>query len=434
MNSQTPGTLVMLASVGGTAAPVIRSIQESRPAKIIFFTSTGSYGSVTAEIVPAIMPALGCIPPHEIVQTPDEQDLGQSTFCLLREVPAAMRKLGENAEWPPLVDFTGGTKVMSAALVWASSRYPCQFSYIGADTAASRTKGGLGIVVDGQERCLLRENPWNRIAWFDIKDAVALFNAGQYANAANRMQQICTQVSDTSAKRLFSLILQLWQGYAAWDVFEHQKAIRLISAATQPLNDIAPAQEALWPGLMAFADHNLTCHEMLKGIMQQGITSLSIESIQDLTANALRRIRLENKFDDGTARLYSAIEKLAKYALMKNHGIDNSKCRPEQLPDTLQAEFTRRYGEADAPSGTMQFGLHASIEVLDALGDPLAARYRQQAETFEKLLPLRNNSILGHGITPISRENAEKLLDATLELLDIPETELVNFPQLSGYQ
>lgn len=428
-NEPSQPNAVMLASVGGSTAPVIKSIQESRPAKIIFFVSAESYALVTREILPAVMPVLGGIPPHEIIKTPDEQDLGQSTFVLLREVPAAMHKLGESDEWPSLVDFTGGTKVMSAALVWAASRFACQFSYVGADSPDARNKGGLGIVIDGKERCLLRENPWNEIAWFAVQDATALFNAGQYANAAALLNKICSQVTTSTARRTLELIQQLWEGYAAWDVFEHRRAIQYFSKSVQPLCDSAPREETLWPGLMAFAEGSAECYELLQGIQRNG-QDLSTELIHDLVANAMRRLKIEHKNDDATARLYSAIEKLAKHALKRRHDINNSACRPEQLPDALQADYTRRF--LNEKKGTLAFGLEASYALLTALQDPLAEKYADCRAELEKLLPLRNNSILGHGSTPISRENAERLLAVALQLLGVQEAELTNFPQMGN--
>ena len=51
--------------------------------------------------------------------------------------------------------------------------------------------------------------------------------------------------------------------------------------------------------------------------------------------------------DDGIARLYSAIEKLAKAAL-KQRGIDNSNATVEQLPEPMRADYERRYLNTEA--------------------------------------------------------------------------------------
>jgi len=429
MNESTQSVSSMLLSLGGSPAPIITSILQARPASIIFFVSLGTYQDVTRTILPAIMGSLGGIPPHEIVRTPDEQDLGQSTFALLREVPAAMHKMQAAGDWPELVDFTGGTKVMSAAVVWASSRYPCRFSYVGSNTPDARSKGGLGIVIDGNERCLITANPWNELAWFEINDAVALFNAGQYANATRQIKAVAGKVTDPVHKRLINLMGELWDAYTQWDVFNHQRAIGCFKNALIPLKDLAHQGELLIPGLTAFVEGSEECYLRLQGIMRNQRQDLSWELIHDLVANAGRRLHLENKNEDATARLYAAIEKTGKHALKLRHGIDNSKCRPEQLPEHLQAEYTRKY--LDAKSKVLKFGLQATFDLLIALQDPIATQYQAVREQLEKLLPLRNDSILGHGTTPISSENCLNLLNLTLALLGLTETDLTHFPAVS---
>ncbi len=421
----------LLVSVGGSPAAIVKSIELNHPASVIFFVSRGSYASVTQDILPAVLQACGRIPPHETVVTPDEQDVGASTFMLLRDVPAALHKLGLDADWPEVVDFTGGTKPMSAALVWAASRFPCTFSYIGSDTSESRTKGGLGIVIDNKEKCLLRENPWNEIAYYEVGHAARLFNGGQYANAVTALGNVLDRVSDPRRQRLLTLVYSLWRGYAAWDAFDHVIAIREFAATAQALRDLAPREAPLWPGLESFAEHSQECYELLQHIPTKRPEDLSWPKIHDLVANAVRRARLESKYDDATARCYAAIEKCGKHALKLRHGIDNSKCRPEQLPDALHAEYVRRYA-TDDPSRPLSFGLQATFRLLVVLGDPVGQRFESCRAELDKVLPLRNASILGHGAIPIKPENFERLLSATLTLLDTTEADLTTFPHILG--
>ncbi len=152
--------VTLLLSVGGAPGPIVYSIRQNQPEYIIFLVSAGSRRLVSEKILPQLLQDPGRIPDHEFIVTPDEQDLGLSTFVLMNEVPAALRRLNvTDVEWPQLVDYTGGTKTMSASVVWASSRYPCVMSYIGAADAGGRTREGLGTVVDGREVCILRQNP-----------------------------------------------------------------------------------------------------------------------------------------------------------------------------------------------------------------------------------------------------------------------------------
>ncbi len=414
----------MLISVGGAPEPIIKSIELNKPEKIIFFVSRGSYDSVTKNILPAIMESSGEILSHEIVVTSDEQDIGESSFCLLREVPIALHKLGIDAEWTDVCDLTGGTKPMSAALVWSSSRFKCKFSYIGSDTETARTKNGLGIVIDGRERCLLRENPWNAIAYYDVRQAINLFNGGQYANAVSILENIIDKVTAKHRKRFLKLLCGVWQGYAAWDRFDHRNANHKFGRNIQPLLDSAPQEESLLPGATSFAENSMECYEFLKELGQEKV-ELSWMKIFDLMANALRRADLENKYDDATARCYAAIEKYGKHALKLRHGIDNSRCRSEQLPEHLHNDYTK-FQVAD--TYYLQFGLQATYKLLAELGDKVGERFMSIENEITKLLALRNNSILGHGNIPIKGNNFYELFKLGLKVMDIDRDELVSFP------
>ena len=416
----------MLVSVGGSPAPIIKSIEHHSPEKVIFFVSHDSYGKVTSEILPPLMNSLGRLLPHENVLTPDYQDVGESTFVLLRDVPVAMHKLGLDADWPELVDFTAGTKPMSAALVWASSRYKCEFSYVGSDEPEARNKGGLGVVIDDKERILLLENPWNETAYFDVRQGVTLFNGGQYANAVKSLEAVLDRVSDSRRQRVLGLLLEVWRGFEAWDRFDHTGAVRHLDHAKELVDSVA-LEEPLWPGITAFAEKSCECAGDLKDIITRKPGQLSWSKIADLMSNALRRARLEGRYDDATARCYAAIEKYGKHSLQLRHGINNSNCRPEQLPDTLREEYQARYSDEH---GRLRFGLQATYRLLAELGDEVGIRFSDVEADLNRLLPLRNESILGHGTIPIKENNFEELFAVGLRLMNWQESDLTVFPVL----
>ncbi|QBG48951.1 hypothetical protein EGM51_16645 [Verrucomicrobia bacterium S94] len=134
---------VLLLSVGGSSEPNIHVIKERKPEKIIFFSSESSREKVEQEILPAV----GYFPRCGHIVTPDAEDVGVSTFELLKKMPEELRKLGETIDWPQLCGYTGGTKTMSAAVVWASSRFPCELLYVGGQ---KRSKGGWELLKTGR--------------------------------------------------------------------------------------------------------------------------------------------------------------------------------------------------------------------------------------------------------------------------------------------
>jgi CRISPR-associated protein (TIGR02710 family) len=368
------------------------------------------------------------------VVTPDEQDLGESVFTLLREVPLALKRLGAaTLDWPQFVDYTAGTKTMSAALILASSKFPCQVAYIGAPDPAGRTKEGLGIVLDGKERIFRQENPWNRIACYETQTAAHLFNRGQYGNAAHQMKRIVQQVTEDGTRRVLAVLAELFEGFHRWDIFDHAAAQVQLGRSLQPLLDLAESPTALL-NLKPFAEQVRDLSGILRRIRPR---APSWDLIHDLLANALRRAELEQKYEDATARCYSAIERIAQHQLKLKYCIDPCNARAEQLPGALREEYVRKYTTTSLRQGCaavsrIQFGLAAAFELLAALEDPVGRRFRDPERNLKirSHLDRRNRSILAHGLDPMDYEAFRAVFEDALYLLDIEESALWRFPTL----
>ncbi len=412
----------MLANVGGSPDPVIRSILDNEPSSLIFFCSKESRKIVEEKINPALFAETGRFMPQEIIICSDEQDIGLCTVMLLEEVPKALKKLGDTDGWPKIVDYTGGTKTMSAALVWASSKFPCLFNYVGAKDKDSRTKDGLGTVINGKEKSVLLQNPWDQMAYFEALSGIELFNAGQYANSAGIFAKICDKTSLAKrGRRLISVLAEIVQGYSAWDSFEHKDALRLIGKNLTPISDLSDSEVSFHFDLKDFQRQVQANFEFLQQIKPAQITW---NLICDLLSNALRRANLEKKYEDATARTYAAIEKIAKHQLSLKYGIDNSNASPEQIPDQLRKNYTEKYS---CENKSLQFGAIASFKLLHCLNDVYGERFMRR-EKIEAHLTERNYSILGHGIQSINHNKFRDLFDDAIFLLNIEETSLPIFP------
>lgn len=423
----------LLISVGGTPGPVIFSIRQHHPERVIFFVSPASRTMVKDEILPALLKEPGHLPDHEFVVAPDEQDLGESVFSLQAEVPAALRRLGAADElWPCWVDYTAGTKTMSAALVLAASKYPCRVSYVGTPDASGRTRGGLGVVIDGRERVFRQENPWNRIAWLEARDAAKLFNRGQYGNAARLMRELVTRVDEPSSLRLYQLLGEVFEAFHQWDIFNHKRAQMLLFKHLQQLIDLSQAPQTLFSALKSFGED---VQELSKALRRIQPGQLTWSAIHDLLANALRRSELEQKYEDAVARCYSAIEKTVQLSLLLGHGIDTGNVPLEKLPARLRPEYQRRYMRATrTDSGTVReikLGARAALELLVELQDPVGLRFQEREQKIIWHLSLRNRSILAHGFDPMKEENFRDIFEDALYLLGASESDLWKFPRLA---
>jgi len=411
----------MLATVGGSPEPILKAIRQEQPGVVIFFASHESRDEVFTKILPQIENA----PPHGLVITDDEQDLGHCAFALLEEVPRELKKLGLNTRWPELIAYTGGTKTMSAAAVWASSHYPCRFLYVGAETAG-RNRGGLGVAITGKEKLIDVQNPWNEVAWHEARRAFGLFNAAQYATAARELDHVREHLDNAELKYFLESLSDIFHGYHAWDIFNHRQAVRLIGKRFQSFRDTAAAHEKLFPALRAFADEVSRQFSALKPLADD--VNAYTEMAMDLLANAKRRARLEQKYEDATARCYAAIERFGKGRMKENHSINPDDVDAERLPDELRDEYVRRHTNE---KGKIQIGLMAVYRLLKVLQDPVGLRFKEREMEIRSHLDQRNQSILAHGTRPMDQEKFTALFQDALYLIESAPQDLVRFPHIA---
>jgi CRISPR-associated protein (TIGR02710 family) len=303
-------------------------------------------------------------------------------------------------------------------------------------TPESRGKGGLGIVLNGQERCLLSENPWNRVAYFESRAALSLFNRGQYGNAAALLGNIHSRVTESMTKRVFGVLKEVFQGYYEWDVFNHRGAVLLLNKHKADMQDLAQTHQPALPDFKSFAEQTAELAEILNNIKPG---ELSSSLVHDLLANAWRRARLEHKYEDACARCYAVLEKAAKHALLCGYGIKSNAAAPGQIPEELRADFVKRGSfRFERKDGTtedrLRFGLCDAYRLLNVLGDNLGRRYYAREKELTSHLGARNMSILAHGETPADEKAFDLLFNDALYLLKIEESMLTRFPCFNGVE
>lgn len=146
----------MLVSLGGSAEPVLYTLGRQQPEYILFFVSAESAGQIQG-----IIRGL----PYQCrdfdrLLSPSAESLGDCYRALRDQLPSKL------AQWGPspqelLVDYTGGTKSMSAAIVLATMEQAHRYSYVGG---VERDKGGVGVVLGGRKRMHYIQNRWREVA------------------------------------------------------------------------------------------------------------------------------------------------------------------------------------------------------------------------------------------------------------------------------
>lgn len=424
---------VLLVSVGGSSQPVIHSLNSQQPDYVIYFASRTSRAVIRQEIEPALR-----FSPedHDIIVTPDEQNLVISVSALMNKLPQLLGDWG--LDYDSVVgDYTGGTKTMSSALVLALSGKKCRYSYVGG---TARDKEGLGVVIDGREQMLHLENPWDILAIEALRDIRLLFNRCRFRVVQELAERTADRVEINQS--FFQALQYIAEGFYYWDTFQYKTAfasLRRGSGVLRPFVDGHPSEE-----LKLFSLQVADGLKQLENIQKDAALFKSNPSrkdldpgqnadghaiIIDLMANAVRRADIEFKYDDAVARLYSAIEKIAKTRLQIVHHLDNSDLDLGKLPKELSRQF-----EAEnivQSESKIQLPLHRSFSLLADLHDPTGLAYLDKEEDLRKILSIRNGSLLAHGFDPVSKETYSKLLFIALDFAKLSKEDLPQFPRLN---
>lgn len=408
----------MIVSVGGTVEPIIFSLTQHRPEFVCFFASQESLDKI-GDIKKGVSDQ-GHVFQDYKVTCDDASDL---THCYERagECAEKIRESGYSAE-DVLVDYTGGTKSMTAALGLATIGHGYSFSYV---AGTERTKEGLGVVVTGTEKILQGVSPW-RIFAVEERKRISLFvSAFQYEAAIVTISATRGSLSERDLE-LWDALEGVLRGYLAWDSFDHTEALRQLTSGVSRLE--LCCKIGGWKGLFGFLE---TAQENLSALKEmafntKGFKNMHPVMIRDLVSNAHRRYR-QNKYDDAVARLYRAVEMAGQIAFEEAVGCPNSKAHPEKIPETLREEYRARYGDPKA-GVLLKIPLFGTFRVLRELGHSLAESYSAHEEEIMKILSTRNSSILAHGIQPVKKETCEKFMQIVKDL--VVEGSLIEFPEL----
>lgn len=414
---------LLIASIGGTPDPIVASLVGLRPDRVYFVPSSDTQQLVMDIVARAKEEGFSLSPGQwdELVIAGAQDFAGavEKLRHLDNEVAAWLRR---GPEFAVAVDFTGGTKAMTAALAVVAHRWKCDFRYVGG---TERTKDGLGVVVSGREHILHAANVWDTLGYQAIEDAL-LFNEGAYAAAAKRLTDTRDKAQRPDRKRELQALIALCKGYDAWDRFDHKAAANHLGSSQGYSNDL---RSLLGMKSVEELSSTITQHLDLLGVLQG---PPSHAHVLDLLGNAQRRLDQE-RFDDAVARCYRAVEAIAQLRLREAHEIAETKAvKAELLPATLRDEW------GVATGGTINLELERSYRLLRELGDALGERYYQsrlpqRGETGEQrgsILSARNTSILAHGWSPIRQVTARQLLDEVIKLVDATPCDLPSFPTI----
>jgi CRISPR-associated protein (TIGR02710 family) len=404
----------MIISVGGTPAPIIKSICEYKPEFVSFLASQDT-GDHVAQIKSEIFKN-GLQTKSEMTLTDNVNDL---LHCHKKAEEAVERVIAKGyRKEDVIVDFTGGTKNMSVALALAAITHSFSFSYVGG---RERTKEGVGIVVNGQEEIYQSVNPWDFLAVEEKKKIATLFNQYQFKAAKNLTDSLLDK--STKYKFVFKKLGFIIEGYHKWDLFRHHEATECFKRAK--IDELAEVEDK---AIQAFAKSSMTYMNFLDEIAKTGKRPCSA-LILDIYSNAERRFEA-GMIDDAVLRLYRLVEMLAQERLTNTHSIEASDVKKEQIPDSLRADFIANY--KNHRTNKIEIPQTAAFRLLDALNDELGKTFKQNEKIFWSVQSSRNYSYLAHGFESSKDKTYLSLRDFILGLNRFNACDAPVFPKMDA--
>ena len=393
----TVGTGDMDALDATLLTPLKKSIAQGEWARVVLLPSkvTEAYAErLRAETANA---------PIEVVPLPKkgQEDNADACFAHFDSVIAGLRQAGLS-ETHIVVDFTRGTKAMSAALVLAAVRHDLpRLRYI-----SSAERDRRGSVVPGTER--IAEVATAVATGQKMLDAACqFFRAGNFAAALAVLPHPrgpFAALWPASVRDTADQVRPWAEFYEAWDRLDYQAAahVRLAEPATPtaPWHRVQPTAGMLdWVRPLA---------EPLPDDCPGMAGRLRLLAA-DLLANGERRIR-DAHYEDAVVRAYRVLE-LVGQARMFDLVLDSARLPADhplvvKMMQKLAKDRSRdQFGQNR--DGTRTAARQLVARTLKCGQDPLAMRLLRLGE--HRLIKARNSSLLIHGFQSTGAQDRDAL-------------------------
>ena len=271
------------------ASAILKSIKIHNPDKVIFFCTDKS----KIETIPFIEKEYKNF---EVITLEDENDLE----LIKQECDEVIRNFKRDENYI-IVDYTSGTKAMSAGIILSAIENEVNnISYI----AGRRDESGK--VIPGTER-VISFSPAQIYAKKLYLEGIKYFNERLFESAKKLFETVIKTYGKDSIREKASLLIKLCNVYLSWDLFNHSKAFEILKGLSKEEMTLI----ANWDIKSRIERHK----ELLYKINEK---QFSIEKALDLLKNAERRLS-DGKYDDCVARLYRLIEYVLQFILAERN-------------------------------------------------------------------------------------------------------------------
>ena len=366
------------------------TINKIRPDKVIFFASDKSKGTVEyiEELFQKDNDEFILDEDYQIVIINAIDDL--NTCFEAYESKIWELDYEDDGDYDIIMDYTSGTKTMSAAMASCGMFYSKDLISVGGDRSTGEVSRGTEII--------------NYQNIYKIYDKFALMRTRNNFNA-NRFRaciDILNYIVDLNIHK--DSLMHLCKAYYAWDnmdfedAYEHLRKVNLNQVEFMEVkNDIKFNLKALGNIINSKSVNLKNCY-----------------ILASLINNSIRRSE-EFKYDDAIARLYRSFELIAQIELtkynIKSSDIDVSVLKQNNVSEEFIMDL-----EKTREDGKIRIGLEKDFLLLNELGNDLGKYYVENESKIKNLTRKRNNSILAHGLDSLTQNDFDEFLDIVLNL------------------
>lgn len=444
----------LVVSVGTSYEPIVLNIQLFQPKRILFL-----YTATTEKTLGKIVNYCKLEPmEYEKSQVSEVNPLD-----IYREIKHSYLKWEKPSRM--YIDFTGGTKAMSAAAAMAGALINVQLVYVGTNDYLTDFRKPN----PGTETLFYINNPLAIFGDLEIEKAMTLFGEFNYAGAQEKLEILKESIPDPNIRQQLNFVYLLAKSYEHWDALDFKPAYDFMKKLNMEIKRDRMCHQTFL--LMDFADVFERQENMLKNLCQIPELVKNKENMKILKnketiitlmftmyQNAMIREHQE-KYDMATLLLYRLLEmieqrRLAHYELYVSKmdylnikydfkrtpefkGKDNLQSL-EILKDKVLNIKTEIFGKAVSNYLPEQVSLLEGFIILSALGDQIVIETKGKSidklKKIRSMVFLRNNSIFAHGLGPVGVSDFMKFKKFVLDLFgEFCKIEKISMSEMTKY-
>ncbi len=425
----------LVVSVGTSYEPIVLSIALLKPSKLLFL-----YTEASANTLDKVIDYSGLKASEYEKSRVNETN----PIDIYREIKNIYLKWKRPSRMH--IDFTGGTKAMSAACALAGAVINLQMIYISSED----------YLVDfrkpnpGSEKLIYIENPLVVFGDLELDKAIELFKEYNFSGAMEKLSFIKENSPEPDLRQQMNFIYLLAGAYKEWDSLEFETAHQYLNKLCYELkrDKVMHSEFLLMNRFEDFCRQKNELEQLtrIREMIQEKkkheilVTKEVVFPLMfTMQMNALTR-ESQKKLDMATLLFYRLLEmieqrRLSKYNLfVSDMQYDNMKPNLRNCPELKEMPSAARVDWLKKRVDSIKVGLFRHCRtgflpdpvsllegfiLLEALRDPLMSSLNGGGITLLKrirsMVFLRNNSIFAHGLGPVADDDYRKFKNFVTE-------------------